>query len=72
MQMENWAFPTVYDESYLPPANSRYWFPVRETMPAADRERAILVRLRRSAPMHTPMRRSIAASGTGPAFTRAS
>ena len=45
MQMENWAFPTVYDERYLPPADSRYWFPVRETMPAADRERAILVRL---------------------------
>ncbi|MCU0952396.1 MAG: AMP-binding protein [Burkholderiaceae bacterium] len=44
--MENWAFPTVYDDEYLPPADARYWFPVRETMPAAQREQAILARLR--------------------------
>jgi phenylacetate-CoA ligase len=43
--MENWSFPAAYDDEYLPPADSRYWFPVRETMPAAERERAILLRL---------------------------
>jgi phenylacetate-CoA ligase len=58
--MENWAFPTVYDEDYLPPADSRYWFPVRETMPAAERERAILARLQevcRYAYEHAPFYR---------------
>ena len=44
--MEDWSFPPSYDEAYRPPADSRYWFPVRETMPAADREAAILERLR--------------------------
>ncbi len=29
----------------FPPRDSRYWFPVRETMPAGERERAILERL---------------------------
>ncbi len=29
----------------MPPAQSRYWFPKRETMPAGERERAILERL---------------------------
>lgn len=43
--MESWSFPPNYDDSYLPPRDSRYWFPVRETMPAAERERAILERL---------------------------
>lgn len=43
--MEEWKFPVAYDEEYLPPAASRYWFPRRETMPAAERERAILGRL---------------------------
>lgn len=43
--MEQWSFPPRFDAGYLPPAGSRYWFPVRETMPAADRERAILERL---------------------------
>jgi phenylacetate-coenzyme A ligase PaaK-like adenylate-forming protein len=44
--MEQWSFPPAYDESYLPPAGSRYWFPRRETMPAAERERFILERLK--------------------------
>lgn len=44
--MEFWTFPSSYDESYFPPADGRYWFPVRETMPAGDRDRAILERLR--------------------------
>jgi phenylacetate-CoA ligase len=43
--MENWSFPTVYDEHYFPSADSRYWLPVRETMPQAQREQAILARL---------------------------
>ena len=44
--MEQWSFPPRFDAEYLPPAASRYWFPVRETMPAGDRERAILERLK--------------------------
>jgi len=43
--MEAWTFPPRFDADYLPPAGSRYWFPVRETMPAATRDRAILARL---------------------------
>ena len=46
MDMEEWSFPVAYDEHYLPPADSRYWFPRRETMPPVERERAILQRLR--------------------------
>src|SRR5690348_15729192 len=44
--MESWSWPPKYDESYRPPANSRYWFPVRETMAPGDREKAIVERLR--------------------------
>ena len=44
--MEQWTFPPRYDADYLPPTDSRYWFPKRETMPAADREAAILARLK--------------------------
>ena len=43
--MEQWSFPPKYDAGYAPPSGSRYWFPKRETMPAADREKAILQRL---------------------------
>lgn len=43
--MEFWSFPPAYDDRYLPDAASRYWFPRRETMPAPDREKAILARL---------------------------
>lgn len=43
--MENWSFPPRYDASYKPEAGSRYWFPKRETMPAGDRDRAIVERL---------------------------
>jgi phenylacetate-CoA ligase len=58
--MESWSFPPRYDADYLPPAGSRYWFPRRETMPAADREVAILARLKdvtRHAWAHSPMYR---------------
>jgi phenylacetate-CoA ligase len=58
--MEQWTFPPRYDEDYLPPAGSRHWFPARETMPAAARERAILARLQevcRYAYEHAPFYR---------------
>ena len=44
--MEQWSFPPRFDAHYVPPVDSRYWFPVRETMPPGDRERAILERLK--------------------------
>ena len=44
--MEFWSFPPAYDDNYFPDTGSRYWFARRETMPAAERERAILERLR--------------------------
>ena len=43
--MEQWSFPPKFDADYLPPAQSRYWFPTRETMPAGERDKAILERL---------------------------
>jgi phenylacetate-CoA ligase len=43
--MESWSFPPAYDNQYLPPASSRYWFKRRETMPPGEREQAILERL---------------------------
>lgn len=44
--MESWHWPPRYDESYLPPDDQRYWFPKRETMPAGDRERLLVERIR--------------------------
>lgn len=44
--MESWSFPPRYDDGYTPPPDARHWFPVRETMNPADREAAILARLR--------------------------
>jgi phenylacetate-CoA ligase len=44
--MEQWSFPPRFDPDYRPPSGSRYWFPRRETMPAGEREQAILERLR--------------------------
>jgi phenylacetate-CoA ligase len=70
MQMEQWSYPATYDESYFPSPDSRYWFPVRETMPAGDRERAILERLQqvcRYAYEHAPFyRRKWDAAGFHP------
>ena len=43
--MECWSFPPAYDPDYLPDVQARYWFPRRETLPAAEREAAILKRL---------------------------
>ena len=44
--MEFWSYPPNYDDDYMPPAGSPYWFPVRETMDPGERERAIVGRLR--------------------------
>ena len=44
--MESWSFPPCYDENFFPDSKSRYWFPQRETMPAAEREKLILERLK--------------------------
>lgn len=44
--MEYWSFPPKYDNSYLPEPSSRYWFPKRETLHPAEREKAILERLK--------------------------
>lgn len=43
--MEQWSFPPAYDENYFPSADSRHWFPKRETMDPGERDRAILQRL---------------------------
>lgn len=68
--MEQWTFPPKFDPDYFPQAGARYWFPVRETMPAGDRERAILGRLKqvtRFAWEHAPFyRRKWEAAGFHP------
>ncbi|MGH2361076.1 MAG: phenylacetate--CoA ligase family protein [bacterium] len=43
--MESWSFSPAYNQDYFPEPASRYWFPRRETMPPAEREKAILARL---------------------------
>jgi phenylacetate-CoA ligase len=72
--MEQWTFPPRYDADYLPPADAGYWFPHRETMPAAERERAILERLKevtRYAWDHAPFyRRKWDAAGFHPDHLR--
>jgi len=58
--MESWSFPPAYDARYFPEAGARYWFPRRETMPAAERDAAILARLQevtRYAYAHAPFYR---------------
>ena len=67
--MEDWSFPPSYDENYFPDAASRYWFPERETMPAAAREAAhSRTPADRSAPTPTSTRPSTGANGTRPGF----
>ncbi|MEE2716080.1 MAG: AMP-binding protein, partial [SAR324 cluster bacterium] len=44
--MEQWSFPANYDPRYFPEPDSRYWFPTRETLPAGERERVLVQRLR--------------------------
>ncbi len=40
------AWPPVYDESYLPPMDERYWFRSVETLKPREREKLILEKLR--------------------------
>lgn len=72
--MESWSWPPRYDEAYAPPADQPYWWPVRETMPAAEREAAILARIRqlmRYAYEHAPFyRRKWDDAGIDPAAIR--
>jgi phenylacetate-CoA ligase len=44
--MEQWSWPPRYDDGYAPPTGQRFWFPRRETMPAQERDEAILARIR--------------------------
>jgi phenylacetate-CoA ligase len=46
MDMEQWTWPPLYDATYVPPVDQKYWFPVRETMDPEQRELAILARIR--------------------------
>ncbi len=43
--MEFWSFPPAYDPGYMPEASSPYWLPVRETIPAGERDSAIARRI---------------------------
>jgi phenylacetate-CoA ligase len=44
--MEQWSWPPQYDSSYQPAPDQPNWFPVRETMPAGEREQLIVARIR--------------------------
>ena len=58
--MESWSFPPAYDPNYFPDPAARYWFARRETMPPAEREKAIVARLQevtRYAYTHAPFYR---------------
>lgn len=43
--MEQWSWPPSYDATTVPDHEQPYWFPKRETMPAAERDAAILERI---------------------------
>lgn len=43
--IESWTWPPAYDNTYRPPGDQPYWFPVRETMDPGERERAIIERI---------------------------
>jgi phenylacetate-CoA ligase len=45
-KMEQWTWPPRYDDAYRPPDGQAYWFPERETLPAAQRDELILARIR--------------------------
>ena len=44
--IEDWSFPPNYNPEYLPDPTSKYWFPLRETMPPEERNALILERLK--------------------------
>ncbi len=68
--MEAWTWPPRYDEAYVPDARQPYWFPRRETMPAVERDEAILRRIgevMRYAWDHAPFyRRKWSGAGVSP------
>jgi phenylacetate-CoA ligase len=72
--MESWAWPPRYDDDYLPPSDQAHWFPRRETMPAADRDAAVLARIREVmayAHAHSPFyRRKWEEAGIHPSHIR--
>jgi phenylacetate-CoA ligase len=43
--MEQWSWPSRYDESYRPAPDEPYWFRRRETMAPVERDAAILERI---------------------------
>ena len=43
--MESWSFPPACDQGFMPELDSRYWFPVRETMDPVERETVIVERI---------------------------
>ena len=45
--MEEWRWPPRYSRTYFPDTTQKYWFPIRETMPAGDREAHLLARIRK-------------------------
>ena len=45
-RMEQWSWPPRYDESYRPSSDDPHWYRHRETMPAAQRDAAIVERIR--------------------------
>ena len=44
--MESWSWPPRFAEDYRPSPDEHFWFRRRETMPAGDRDAAILERVR--------------------------
>jgi phenylacetate-CoA ligase len=44
--VEYWSWPPRFGEDYRPPEGDAHWFPNRETMPSAERDAAILERIR--------------------------
>ena len=44
--MESWSWPPRFAEGYRPSPDEPFWFRRRETMPAGDRDAAILERIR--------------------------
>ena len=45
-RMEQWGWPSRYDETYRPDPREAHWFRERETMPPAERDAAITERIR--------------------------
>jgi len=72
--VEYWSWPPRYDPFFTPPPEQAYWFRRRETMPAEERDAAILERIRQVmayAYTHAPFyRRKWEAAGIHPDHIR--